>query len=184
MLTTDALDRFGDALRRAGAVAVDHWAPRLTDHEIDEIAARHGLVLPEEARVLWRWHNGPLPGATGLARWIGPGRCLLPLEDALSDFEESAAMLEEWGSTKLWDAFLGKPIILLDLEHATDEAIPLVVADDWTEEPRASLPSLGDLFETWTRLLDEGVWQPGEDGQWAGDCFDRVPPEIVELGVY
>lgn len=184
MLTAGRLERFDDALRRAGAVAVDHWAPGLNDREIDEISGRHGLVLPEEARVLWRWHNGPLPGAPGTARWIGPSRCLRPLADTLNHFEESERMLEQlWGLAHLWDPFLGKPIILLDLGNATAEAVPILVAQDWIDEPQPSLPSLGALFDIWTRLLDEGGWQLRDDGQW-GDSFDCVSPDIVELGVY
>lgn len=93
-------------------------------------------------------------------------------------------MLEQlWGLAHLWDPFLGKPIILLDLGNATAEAVPILVAQDWIDEPQPSLPSLGALFDIWTRLLDEGGWQLRDDGQW-GDSFDCVSPDIVELGVY
>ena len=185
MLNTDLLTRFDDALRRAGASIVEYWAPGLTDAEIDEIAGRHRVVLPEEARVLWRWHNGVSSGAPPAARRLGPDRLLLGLSDALEDYEESAEIIRgSWGLDRLWEPFLGMPIILLDLGNANDDGVPILVSHDWVFEPEPSLPSLRDLFDTWTRLLDEGVWRVGDDGSWEGDYVHRVPQDIVDLGVY
>lgn len=43
---------------RAGATAVAHLAPGLSAAELDELEARRGFHLTEDARALWGKHNG------------------------------------------------------------------------------------------------------------------------------
>jgi hypothetical protein len=52
------LDELGGRWRDLGAPISDALRPGLTDAEIGALTAPLGLVLPEEARRWWRWHDG------------------------------------------------------------------------------------------------------------------------------
>jgi hypothetical protein len=58
VLDDAGLAEYVERLRSLG-VPVDALSePGLSDAEMDEMVAVIGLVLPGEARVLWRWHDG------------------------------------------------------------------------------------------------------------------------------
>lgn len=184
MLDAPQLETFERSLRSAGAGIVEHWMPGLSDDVIDELAGAHGLSLPEEARVLWRWHDGSSADAPPTANEIAPGRRFSPLATVVSHSE--ATMLgyrDLYGVDRLIEPFTGFPMIYFDCRGVVDAPAGVLVSHDF-EEPKQTLASLGDLFAVWTRFIDEGLWSIRDDGQWDGNYIDRLTDEIVALGVY
>jgi len=62
--------------------------------------------------------------------------------------------------------------------------VPIYSQIDFAYAPRLVLPSIGELVELWITLIDRGVWQTNADGTWAWDPERRVPPDVLDLGVY
>jgi hypothetical protein len=61
VLDDAGLAEYVERLRSLGVPVDALNEPGLSDAEMDEMTAVIGLVLPGEARVLWRWHDG-VPG--------------------------------------------------------------------------------------------------------------------------
>jgi hypothetical protein len=89
MLTVDQLAQLKLGWETLGLVGVlDHLRPGLTDAEMDALTEPLGIVLPDEARVWWGWHDGtdplvidPIQGAK--FAMLAPGRIFLPLSHAV-----------------------------------------------------------------------------------------------------
>jgi hypothetical protein len=183
-LDEEQLERFECSLRTAGAGIVDHWNAGLSDGAIEEIAGAHGLILAEEARVLWRWHDGMSQDAPGGARDIAPGRRFLSLATVITNYEPTIGGYRDlYGTDRIIEPFTGKPMIYFDCCGQAADPVPILVSHDF-EEPKQTLPSVGDLFALWTRFIDDGLWTIGTDGRWDGDYIDRLTDEILERGVY
>jgi hypothetical protein len=175
---------YEQALRRAGSGVPDYWRPGLSDDEIDELEEAHGLVIPEEARRLWRWHDGISPTAPPESNEIAPGRRFLSLAVALTDYQQEAAEMRDlYGFDGLIGPFTAPPHIYFDCRGPGDAPVPIMVSHDY-ELPQRTLPSIGDLFATWTRFLDNGFWAMGSEGDWDFSYIDRLTDEITDLGVY
>lgn len=184
VLLDDALlDRFEAALRGVGAVIVDHLAPGVDDARIDELLAPHGIDLPEEARVWWRWRNGVLPGTPRTFEQIAPSRDLRSLETVVYQYKQSWELMLDGGVVKMLEPFSAKPVIFLDCKVPRDAPIPIHSLNDWTEDPRLVLPSFGELIATWIEYIDRGVFSTSTNGTWVWD-HENVPRDVLELGVY
>ena len=76
-------------MEKLGLVGVlNYLRPGLTDAEMDALTEPLGIVLPEEARVWWGWHDGtdphfidPIQG--GKFAMLAPGRIFLSLGDGV-----------------------------------------------------------------------------------------------------
>jgi hypothetical protein len=185
MLDALTLETFEQALHRAGAGIVNHWRPGLSDGEIDKLGQLHGLVLPEDVRRLWRWHDGCSLAAPPDANEIAPGRRFPPLAPVLSSYAEFAGSFHDlYGiDDRFIEPFTATPMIFFDCRGAIDAPAPVLVSHDF-EEPMQTLSSIGDLFAVWTQFIDDGLWSVREDGMWDGNYIDRLTDEIVKLGVY
>jgi hypothetical protein len=184
MLDETTLDRFARSLRGAGAQSVDHLNPGLTDRQIDELTAAHGLALPEEARRLWRWHDGGSPAAPPGAKEIAPGRRFVPLDSVLAEYAQAAADFRHlYGFDHIIEPFTAKPMIFFDCRGSTDAPAPVLVSHEF-EEPKLALPSIGDLIAVWTQFIDDGVWTITEGGQWDGSYVEALSDDILERGIF
>jgi len=180
LLDNDLLDRFEARLRKEGAAIVDHWAPGLTDAQIDELLVPLGIDLPEEARRWWRWHDGAPPEAPA----ISPRRAHVPLRDAA---EFNAALRDEmpelYGLDRLLSPVSDMPMVYFHCAVPRDAPVPIYVQGDWVADPELVLPSIGELVEVWIGLLDRGVWRTDAAGLWEWD-HERLPPDVLEFGIY
>ncbi len=158
-LTSDILATYVAALSAQGAVVVDHLQPGLTDREIDATIAPHGIAIPEEARVWWRFSNG-VPEAE-LGR-IGPEWFWSSLEEVIEERNDMLANLREnlEPDEILWrDTWL--PFVMserLPLETASAILAPVFSFDVHTGDPALPVAaSLADLVMTWVRALESGA---------------------------
>jgi len=180
LLDDELLDRFEARLRKEGAAIVDHWAPGLTDAQIDELLQPLGIDLPKEARRWWRWHDGaPLDAPP-----ISPRRTHLPLRDAAEQYAEARdEMPELYGIDSLLSPVDELPVVYFHCAVPRDVPVPIYVQGDWVADPELVLPSIGELVEVWIGLIDRGVWRTDADGSWEWD-HERLPPEVVEFGIF
>ena len=80
---------------------VDHLGPGLSDAEMDALTEPVGIILPEEARVWWGWHDGTDPLKIDPIRgeqfaMLAPGRIFLPLGQAVKECQTSRVVI--WGA--------------------------------------------------------------------------------------
>jgi len=184
MLDETALEAYAEVLQRAGARIVDYWRPGLSDDAIDKLAQVNGVVLPEETRRLWRWHDGSSQTAPPEATEIAPGRRFLPLEVVLSGYAHAAADFRDlYGFDQVIEVFPAKPMIYFDCRGSIADPVPILVSHNY-EEPEQKLSSVGDLFIVWTGFVNDGLWGIRNDGLWDGNYIDRLSDEILDLGVY
>jgi hypothetical protein len=185
LLDQALLDRFDARLRAAGALVVDHWAPGLTDAQIDALLHPLDIDLPDEARVWWRWHNGTLVDPRKREAKISPGRHPLPLKE-VADFYagEQGPLIDFYGVGGQLRPVSEKPLIYFDCAGRHDEPVPIITALDASDEHRVVLPSIGELILAWIDLLDRGIWATNPDGTWIIDHDRRLPPDVLNLAIY
>jgi hypothetical protein len=183
LLDDGLLDELARAVRDAGVLGTEAWAPGLSDEEIDALLEPHDLDLPEEARRWWRWHNGYVEG-TGPTGWVGvaPNRPLLTLAEALDLY---AATKDEsrqvWGADRWLMVFIDAPSIYFDCSGPRDAPVPIRTQQD-IDTPEPVLPSIGEMIALWIELIDTGVSTIDADGEWEWD-FEKVPQRIRDLGI-
>jgi hypothetical protein len=183
MLDDELLAEFENALYEAGAAITSVWSPGLSDVEIDRLAAPHGLVLPEEARRWWRWHNGFDESATAGQWEITPRRTLIDLATALEEFAERRAELKDVYDADAWIQLAGdEPYLFFDVAGPAESPVAVYVGGHG-ELPRLELPSIGELVSRWTDLIRSKAFITNPDGTWAWD-YDRIPPDVQQLGIY
>lgn len=181
-LDTGLLERFDAKLRTLGAPIVDAWAPGLDDEEIDAVLLPLGIDLPEEARVWWRWHDGPRAEAAPIARHLFGGREALALRMEADVYaSEGETMKEVWGVEKLLSPVTDKPAIYFGCGGRRDDPVPIYTQND-VEAPSEVLASIGELVLAWVDLMDRGVWIPRADGG-LDTRWEKVPDSIVEMGI-
>lgn len=182
-LDPELLADFEAALLKAGAAITEVWQPGLSDREIDELTRPLGLDLPDEARAWWRWHNGVEPATSPLRFEITPRRPLFDLAMTLEGFESSReAILHLEGAAARLQPVGDHPWIFFDCEGPRDAPVPIYIGGHG-EEQRLVLPSIGEMVLVWIDLIEQGVFTTDTDGLWHMD-FDKVPPEVLPLGVY
>jgi hypothetical protein len=182
-LDETVLADFEGALRSAGAAIAEAWAPGLNDAQIDELIAPHGIDLPEEARRWWRWHDGFVAGTPPPRRDLTPRRPLFDLAMTLEVFASGRAGMWQLEGVDAWLQPAGsKPIIYFACDGARDEPVPVYAQED-IETPLLALPSIGELVAAWTELIEQRIFTTDSDGLWESD-FEKIPPEIQQLGIY
>jgi hypothetical protein len=182
MLMVDQLAQLELRWVKLGLVGVlDHLRPGLTDAEMDALTEPLGIVLPEEARVWWGWHDGTNPLVIDPIQgekfaMLAPGRIFLPLSNAV----RQCRMLREVGwegkePHNLWRQWL--PLNTLEdptiLDCAADAPARVFRLEFQFRDRRRGLPTLGSLVDAYIEAFDAGAWwleQPGhEDSRWQQD---------------
>lgn len=168
-------------------VPLDGWeSPGLTDAEIDASLAPLGLSLPEEARVLWRWHNGlPLSVQTNLLG--GHGKWLLSIEEAVELAERHRRMHDDNlcdlatdsdpRYDYAWLAFFGpQHPLMIDCSVPRNAPTPLrMLAWEEPAPPPIRVASLGDAVLLWMEALESGAWEWDRDAQEWQRFPERLP---------
>jgi cell wall assembly regulator SMI1 len=172
---------------RSHGVPLDEWTlhPGLSDAEIDELMAVIGLVLPDEARVLWRWHDGILEDSRANPLGGFKGR-FLSLEEAIKThrFYREIVLEVVEGDPDIryrpsWLPLLGEqhPVVI-DCAVGRGQPTPLrlvYLADP--EEPHVRVRSLGEAVSLWSDALDQGVWKWDAAAKaWEVDRRSLAPP--------
>ena len=178
-LTPELLAELESRWRRGRALVLDAMDPGLTDQQIDELLP-NGFVLPEEARVWWRWRDGVT--TPGLAGQIGSHRYKIPLSEALTARQKALDMdLDEW--TGVVRLVYGTPELFIHVDRSLELA-PVSVWEfaggDLPTMP--TLPSLGGLVLLWIDMIDSGVWATGPDGLPVND-WAKTPEWILKTGI-
>lgn len=184
LLDDRVLDELARAVRDAGVVGTEAWAPGLSDEEIDALLEPHDVDLPEEARRWWRWHNGYVEG-TGPTGWVGvtPNRPLLTLEQVLDLYAATKdGDRQVWGADRWLMVFVDAPSIYFDCSGPRDAPVPVRSQQD-IDTPEPVLPSIGEMIALWTELIDTGVYTTDANGAWEWH-FERIPQDVLRLGVY
>ena len=185
LLSLSLLDEFESRLRAEGLVAVRSLASGLTDAEIDALTGVHGIELPEEARVWWRWHNGSHAKVGDPAWYFLPFRQIFTLEYALSEYADERCLMREANEPEALLRPVGeKPVIHFCCAGVRDEPVPIYGRLDWASPPSLRLPSIGELVLTWLEYIDRGLFDVGADGAWRVDPDREVPADVLRLAVY
>lgn len=194
MLTVDQLAQLKLRGEKVGLVGVlDHLRPGLTDAEMDALTRPLGIVLPEEARVWWGWHDGTDPISVdpirgGQFAMLAPGRIFLSLGRAVRRCQRWREILWEGKeSHDLWRDWL--PLNTLEdptiLDCAVDAPARVFRLEFQFPDRRLGLPSLGTLVDAYIRAFDAGMWfleQPGhEDSRWRRDSGKLNEQAIANL---
>jgi cell wall assembly regulator SMI1 len=185
ILDAAAWAEYLEKLRSCGA-PMGEWAvrPGLSDTEIDRRLATIGLALPDEARVLWHWHDGipedsranPLGGFKG--RFLSLGEAV----EVYQGFRETVLKIVE-GDPDIryrpsWLPLLGpQHPLVIDCAVARDQPTPLRMVDlADPEEPPVDARSLGEVVQLWSHALDCGLWIWDPTAQdWRVD-LSSLPP--------
>jgi hypothetical protein len=185
-LTVDQLTQLKLRWEKLGLVGViDRLRPGLTDAEMDALTEPLGIVLPDEARAWWGWHDGTDPVRIDPIRgeefaMLAPGRTFLPLSHAVKHCQMLRELLwEGQESHDLWRQWL--PLNTLEdptvLDCAADAPARVFRLQFQFPARRLGLPTLGTLVDAYIEAFDTGVWwleQPGHDNsQWRQD-LDKI----------
>jgi cell wall assembly regulator SMI1 len=175
-----------ERLRSLG-VPVDALSePGLSDAEMDEMTAAVGLVLPGEARVLWRWHDGVpedgRPNPLGAFR-----KRFLRLSEAIAchrEYREVVVSVVE-GNPDIRFAPSWLPMfdeqhpLVIDCAVGVDEPTPLRMINlENPDEPFVWARSLGEAVQMWSNALDRGLWKwDAAKRGWEVDLSSLPPGE-------
>jgi cell wall assembly regulator SMI1 len=173
-------------------VPLDDWPMSgLTDIEMDEMTAAVDLRLPDEARVLWRWHDG-VP-EDGRANPLGgfKGR-FLSLCEAVNGHRQSRKVVLDVAKDDpveddpdmhyrpSWLPLLGpQHPLVIDCAVARDQPTPLRMINlENPDEPFVWARSLGEAVRLWSNALDRGLWKWDAAKQgWEVDLSSLAPIE-------
>jgi hypothetical protein len=182
MLTTERLEQLKLRWEKLGLVGVlDYLRPALTDAEMDALTEPLGIVLPDEARVWWGWHDGTNPLGIHPIRgeqfaMLAPGRIFLPLGHAVQQCQRLREVIwEDKEPHDLWRQWL--PLNTVEdptiLDCAADAPARVFKLEFQFQDRRIGLPTLGALIDAYIEAFDAGVWwleQPGDiDSRWQQD---------------
>jgi hypothetical protein len=156
---------------------------------MDALTEPLGIVLPEEARVWWGWHDGtdplfidPIQGEK--FAMLAPGRIFLSLGHAVEHcMGLREALWEGKEPHDLWRQWL--PLNTLEdptiLDCAADAPARVFRLEFQFPNRRRGLPTLGTLVDAYIDAFDAGAWwleQPGhEDSRWQQDP-DKIDERI------
>lgn len=188
MLTVDQLTQLEQRWEQLGLVGVlNYLRPGLTAAEMDALTEPLGIILPEEARVWWGWHDGtdphfidPIQGEK--FAMLAPGRIFLPLGHAVRQCQTLREVIWEGKEPHdLWRQWL--PLNTLEdptiLDCAADAPARVFRLEFQFADRRRGLPTLGALVDAYIEAFDAGAWwleQPGHEGsrwQQDGDKIDE-----------
>jgi cell wall assembly regulator SMI1 len=186
VLDDAGLAEYVERLRSLG-VPVDALSePGLSDAEMDEMTAVIGLVLPGEARVLWRWHDGiPEDGRANPLGAFGPR--FLRLDEAIAchrKYREVVVSVVE-GNPDIRFAPSWLPMfdeqhsLVIDCAVGVDEPTPLRMINlENPDEPLVWARSLGEAVRLWSDALDRGLrnWDAAKQA-WEVDLSSLPPIE-------
>jgi hypothetical protein len=160
LLTDDILRELERRWADLGTSMSERMGPGLSDGENDRIAAPLGFRVPEEARMVFRWHDG-----SGLKPFV-LGRTLVSLEGYFWTTLDFRAFAEALRPERLH--FLDeKPYVALDCGGAFDGSVPAWHYDEGPDAPtRPVFDSIGDMFLFWIGLIDSGSMR-WDDPLWS-----------------
>jgi hypothetical protein len=185
----NVLERLERHLVDQQAPAAALLRPGLSDEAIDELIAPTGLDLPEEARELFRWHDGTRGDIRDQRdRSIAGGWQFHPLQDQVARLHEWRAGVQEAADEEGWE-LVYKPVyfpllqgvnwgslVMIRCGHRTRSfPNPVIYAEQFAPSSELAIThfSLYSLFETWLLWLDAGhVWWDHTKGSWQKD--DRL----------
>jgi hypothetical protein len=171
-----------EELERVGHPLARFREPGLEDGRIDELVGSLGLVLPNEARALWRWRastDSAVASRETSATALPGGLELPPLERCVSSYEMSAdAMFFELSEADpSW--FPGFRFASVDYWFATDVAAdaPVLVTplsfrdpEGWDDVRSRQCGSVSEIVEQMAEMLRVGHWVREMD-QYLGPCW-------------
>jgi cell wall assembly regulator SMI1 len=187
-LDTDLLTEYAALLASQG-VPTDQWdRPGLTDAQLDEATAALGLDLPEEARVIWRWHDG-IESSAGANALGAVGEQLLSIASAVAEAQEHRTLLtkacREMGTEgdpryhPGWLPLIGPEYpLVIDCRVGRNDPSPVrIISWEDPNPPPVVARSIGEVFALWGDLIRMGAWLWNTDSaDWEVDT-DRLPAD-------
>jgi hypothetical protein len=191
VLDDDLLAEYRDALSAQGVPLARWTTPSGSDAEIDATFEPLSLTIPEEARVVWRWHDGQ-PWDLGHNFLCNDSR-LLSVDEA-AEVTVSSRRLHDENVKELesdedprfkesWVPFMGpQHARMIDCSAGRYEPTPVrIVSWEDPTPPPVIADSLGDVFVFWLDLLAKGVWTWNGEGTgrtgWSRDV-ELLPPDM------
>lgn len=192
---TELLEKVEEHLRSVDHPVLRRLRPGLSDEQMDELTAPHGLVLGPELRAWWSWHDGvdvardePLTQSTCLLR----GKTALSLTAAIEDRNEMRnAVLDspndDYDPDDEWPPSWVKLIAPQNYLAAVNAPSGPTRFVDMLEAlapggPTTVWPSLAAFLRSWIEALDKKVLVPDPQLGWTVD--EDVPErELVNIWV-
>jgi cell wall assembly regulator SMI1 len=199
-LTIELLEELHEQWVRNGAPITTALNPGLSDDEIDSLTAPLEIVMPDEARLWWKWHNG-VPYGSPSACWCGfveYARLALAVKIVERNREEADMQVKfareydpttphdpsEWWRPS-WMAITqragGAPIVF-DCAVARDATTPIDVVDGEMKGiyPSPAAQSFGELITAWIEMFTTGAWSFDKTaGEWLFDDT-RMPAHLYK----
>ena len=180
---TAALQRYEAALRAVGAPVVANLRPGISSTEIRGLEIRFGLVLPDDVRAVWEWHDG-VEGARG-ANSADATRMLVPhrsFGNLAWSLEFAHTFITTITDTNPGSDYAGRAFVSLLIDNVgllinlTRGEAPLTYVNDpmsWALSDYPAMP-IAERIDWWTWAVTTGVWTVAESGGWHVD-IDRYP---------
>jgi hypothetical protein len=181
---------------RAGATAVAHLAPGLSAAELDQLEARRGFHLTEDARALWGKHNGAVSqDADGAITFhhLNIAFCFMDLDSAIDygaqvlDVRRMSGLAETLDGEDAppprtrWIALTrGQDPHVLDVSDPGVRDTPVVSTS--LDARISTFPrfALTEHINAWIEATRTGYFALTDDGLW-GTSFDpavEIPPPL------
>lgn len=189
----ERLERLEAVWRRLDAPVLRYLRPGLPEERIEDLLAPTGLVLPEELRLWWAWHDGADDPSVDVDdnREIGPGGWLhLPLHEAVALHEHrlgayrgllamgapDAAALEWRPGLFPFSHRVAKHnhVLAVDASVGVHAPAPVTMTSEMGIETHCGAASVTAMLDIWIELLESGRYRL-LDG-----FFETDPPGLVE----
>ena len=192
-LSSAQLERLEALWAEQGAPLVDHLRPGLRDDQIESQLRPLGLLLPSEAALWWKWHDGVPSGQPDVMG--GSYFRFLTLADAIGEYHASRQVAERAARSpdeadRLWHPSWfpitntgSGGVIACDCSVPTGAATP-IRAVHWGHKEDSDVPvaqSLGQMVGMWIDALERGAWRYDTGlGRWEID-HQRLADSSLEL---
>ena len=173
----EQLNRFESLSNSLGASAMSRVGAGLTADAIRDIEVRAGITLSDEAREVWRWHNGadivPSPSFWGSGYWFPDLETAIRLGRRDLDIRNSGDVNTYPGS--IWVTLgAGSTSSVLDVTDPSHGQTLVYVNDPTSAIDEYPLVTLAERIGWWCWAIENDVHRVTPLGEWQWN-FAKVP---------
>ena len=170
----DELDAYGQAVASSSPSTMQRLRPGLADGAIDQLETEHFLVIPDDARAIWKWHDGEEEARP--LTFVASGR-FLPLEEGILAGRKLLAGRRDAHTDPrpgaVWVQLIAGmgPGLCVEIQGSSCFVVLADPASPVTDFP---IVAIDELIRLWTGVLKCGAWTLSANGAWSWN-FDRYP---------
>lgn len=103
----EVLARVDAALSSNAPHVLNYLQPGLSETDLAQLERQYRVQLPEEIKIIYRWHNGSVQPTNGVHAEFIPTHRFLPLEEALQEHALMMPREATWFQRALFHAIIG-----------------------------------------------------------------------------